>query len=70
MSDSVAFRFIEKLDIFGMQLPSFSLGGRTEVRSKPGAVLTIIILSLTLVFGLVKLQHLFEKKNAQINTNL
>ena len=45
------------------------MGGRTEVRTKSGAILTIIILSLTLVFGLVKLQHLLVRKNPLINTN-
>ena len=69
MSVSLAFKFIENFDIFGKQVPSFSLGGRTEVRTKSGAILTIIILSLTLVFGLVKLQHLLERKNPLINTN-
>ena len=69
MSACVDFKFIEKFDIFGKHVPSFSLGGRTEVRTKSGAILTIIILSLTLVFGLVKLQHLLERKNPLINTN-
>ena len=69
MSVSGAFKFIEKFDVFGEHVPSFSLGGRTQVRTKLGAILTMIIVSLTLVFGLVKLQHLFAKKNPTINTN-
>ena len=68
-SASEAFNFIENIDIFGKQVPSFSLGGRTEIRTKPGAIMTIMILSLTLLFGLMKLQHLFLRKNPLINTN-
>ena len=40
----VDFKFIEKFDIFGEHVPSFSLGGRTVVRTKSGAILTIIII--------------------------
>ena len=67
---NLASSFIKQFDIFGKDVPSFSLGGRTTVKTQPGAILSIIILSLTLLFALMKLQHLFEKKNALINTNL
>lgn len=64
-----ASSFIKELDLFGKAVPSFSLGGRTTIKTYAGALLSFIILSLTFLFGLLKFQQLIEKKNALINTN-
>ena len=66
---SIFSAILLKFDIFGAPVPSFSLGGRTMVNTRAGASVSIGILTLLLIFGLLKLQHLLERKNPIINAN-
>ena len=59
-----------KIDIFGEPVPSFNLSGRQVIKTHSGALISIVIFSLTLVYGLIKMQQLFERKNPVINTNV
>ena len=58
---------INKFDMFGAPVSAFNLDGRTKVKSPIGALTSIIIASLTLLFGLTKLEHLFARKNQKRN---
>ena len=53
-----ALAFFLDLDIFGAPVPSFKISGHTTVRTKLGSFASIMIFALTLIFGLLKLQHL------------
>ena len=57
------------IDIFGKPVPSFNLEGKDTIKTTIGACMTLIMLILTLAFGLLKMRHLFERKNPIINTN-
>ena len=63
------FSFFRNIDIFGKPVPSFNLDGKDTIKTTIGACMTLIIVILTLAFGLLKMRHLFERKNPIINTN-
>ena len=58
--------FIRRQDIFKQKIPAFSLEGRTSVETTVGALCSILIIALTFAFGLLKLQHLVDRKNPLI----
>ena len=64
------FDFLKNIDIFGKPVPTFSIRGQTEVKTLCGALISLFIMFLTIMFGILKLQHLFERKNSTINTNI
>ena len=64
------FDFLKALDIFGKPVPTFNIRGQTEVKTMCGALMSFVIMFLTIMFGILKLQHLIEKKNPTINTNI
>ena len=61
-------QFVLDIDIFGAQIPTFNMMGRKNVTTSCGACASILILTVTFAFGLVKLQHLNERKNPAIST--
>ena len=63
------FSFFRNIDIFGKPVPSFNLDGKDTIKTTIGACMTLMILILTLAFGLLKMKDLFERKNPIINTN-
>ena len=56
-------RKFRDVDIFGQPLPGFTLKGRKLIRTRLGSVCTIFIALLTFAFGLLKLQHLLERRS-------
>ena len=60
---------LRSLDMFGAPLPAFNIRGEEIVKTLPGGCLSVVMLSITLLFGLLKLQHLLERKNPEIVTN-
>jgi len=56
-----------KLDLFGASLPGFSLAGEEKVRTHIGGLVSFVIAYTTLLFGLLKLNHLLTKHNPQVN---
>ena len=65
-----ALAFFLDFDIFGSPIPTFTIAGHSKVRTVAGSCASIMIFALTLVFGLLKLQHLLLRKNPLINTNI
>ena len=43
------------IDIFGKPIPSFNIDGKNKVKTYIGSCLTLIILFLTLTFGILKM---------------
>ena len=62
-------KLLKKFDIFSARVPSFNIDGKTEVRTLTGGVISLSIVMLTILFGLLKLQHMLERKNPLISTN-
>ena len=58
---------VKNIDGFGQEIPSFNLKGETRVNTLCGGVITVIILSLTLAFAILKGIHLLHRKNPTIN---
>ena len=61
--------FIKSLDIFSGSLPTFNIGGKDSVHTSVGALVSIIIMMLTLSFGLLKMQNLVNRKNPLLAAN-
>ena len=49
---------VKKADIFGMATPGFNIAGHSVVRTAAGGVLSILMIFVTSVFALRKLQDL------------
>ena len=56
------------MDMFAAKLPSFSLNGQQEVKTATGGFLSLVLYVLVFLFAIMKIQHLFSKKNPAITT--
>ena len=56
------------IDLFSKDLPGFTLKGEHKVRTNPGAVLTIILLTIVFLYGLLKFIQLEARDNPNIST--
>ena len=63
-----SFEFFRNIDIFGASIPSFNLGGKQYIKTWTGAISTLIIFMLLVLFGSMKLDHLLRRSNPIINT--
>ena len=61
------FKLIKRFDLFGKPIPTFNLNGKTKIQTFEGAVISIIIFTLTLTFSLMKFEQLINRKNLTIN---
>ena len=61
---------IREQDNFGIEVPNFNIGGDTQINTLPGGFLTIMILGLTLSYGVVKFIDLYKRNDPNIRTNL
>ena len=57
---------VEKLDIFPASMPSFNVHGKSNVQTFLGACITFMIVSLVIIYAILKLQHLQQKKNPSV----
>ena len=55
------------LDLFGAPAPTFNISGEGEVRTFCGGIVSSVIITVTMLFSLLKLQHLMSKHNPSIN---
>ena len=60
---------IKSMDMFGEPVPSFNIGGKMSVKTFVGAGVSLMLFTLTIAFGLLKLQNLFNRKNPNITMN-
>ena len=61
---------LREFDIFGRPVQSFNLGGRQVLKTWMGSIASAIIFSVVLLYSLLKLQYLMERKNPLITTNV
>ena len=64
------FSKIKDLDFFASQVPSFNVAGDQSTKTWAGSLSSILVLSLTCIFGLLKLEHMAARKNPLLNTNI
>ena len=62
------FKFVKRLDLFGVEIPQLNLNGETQVKSSIGSIITIIIAILMFIFALIKLEHLANRKNPDLSS--
>ena len=60
--------FVTNYDMFGQLMPTFNIRGKSKKQTPAGACCSILILMLTFVFGLLKLEHMLKRKNSAITT--
>ena len=61
--------FLRSIDRYGQQIPAFNIKGVSVIRTSIGGVLTGIVLILTLVYFIVKLEALIDGSDPIINQN-
>ena len=61
---------IRNFDMFGSELPKFNINGKAKVTTLTGAFGSIVILAMTLMFALLKLEHMINRKNPLISRNI
>ena len=60
---------IARLDLFGAPAaPRFNVQGKENVNTCVGGVLSFMLLTITILFGTVKLDELLEKRNPTISS--
>ena len=65
-SDSSFPKVLRKVDIFGAPLPSFNLNGAEAVKTNIGGCISLLIITITLLFGLRKIQEMLMRRNPEI----
>ena len=58
--------FMKRIDLFGTPIPGFNIQGKTSVNTKTGAMVSFIVIFLTLAYSLLKMQHMIVRKNPSI----
>ena len=49
-------------------MPVFNIEGSSTLNTNTGGVLTVLILTITFVFSIVKFSHLISRQNPTVNT--
>ena len=58
---------LERIDIFGQELPAFNLKGTSTVHTMTGGIFTFIVVIITLTYGSMKLLHLVNRHNPNVS---
>ena len=61
---------LKKWDLFERPVPSLNLKGKETIRTLTGSILSLVLRSIMVIFGLLKLNHLLSRHNPTINTFL
>ena len=59
---------IRKQDNFGKEVPNFNIGGETQINTVVGGFLSIMVLGMTLFYGIVKFIDLYQGNDPNIRT--
>ena len=57
----------KNLDNYGKEVPAFNVGGETRVSTVCGGIISVLVMTLTLTYSIVKLTQLINKQNPTIN---
>ena len=53
--------------MFGADLPAFNLKGKTQVLTKTGSCLSLVVMMVFLTYGVLKFMQMIEKHNPFIS---
>ena len=59
---------MKRFDLFGAQLPTYNVKGKTEVRTTTGSICSILIIGLVIAYSILKLENMLTKKNPVLRT--
>ena len=57
-----------RTDIFWQNMPTFNVRGKEKVSTPFGGILTLSLLSILVLYGLLKLKHLLTRFNPNVST--
>ena len=60
---------IREQDNFGKEVPSFNIGGDTQISTAIGGFFSIMVLGLTLCYGTIKFIDLYQGNDPNIRKN-
>ena len=69
MSNTSFLELLKSWDLFGAIIPNFHLKGKSKINTIVGAITTILILTMTFGFALIKFDHLIHKRGPSILKN-
>ena len=55
-------------DIFWQDMPTFNVQGKEKVSTPLGGILTLSLLSVLVLYGLLKLKYLLTRHNPNVST--
>ena len=61
-------KILQRIDVFGRPLPAFNIKGRSEVNTRVGGLISLIIISTVLVYASIKLMFLIKRHNPQLSS--
>ena len=56
----------KRIDLFGAAIPQFNLQGKDEVRTATGGFFSLLVIITSLMFAILKLEHLLSRKSPNI----
>jgi hypothetical protein len=63
MKNNFGSKVIAKCDRFGAPMPSFNYRGASTINTPFGCIMTFFLLILLSLYGTIKVNHLYTKKN-------
>ena len=54
------------MDMLGAEAPILNMNGRSTIKTYTGASISIVMMCVTTLFALLKLQHLLMRKNPDV----
>ena len=59
-------KMLKGLDLFAAPLPQFNVRGEQDVKTHIGGFVSLLMMTVTFIFAMMKLQNLFDFKNPAI----
>ena len=59
--------FLKRVDLFGAQIPGFNLKGETQVLTKTGGCLSVLLILIWGTYALLKFNEMVSKQNPFIS---
>ena len=64
---SISASQFKKIDLFGISVPQLNVRGKSSVPTITGGLVSLVVIVVTFMFGLLKLEHMMRKKSPNIS---
>ena len=58
---------LKRVDLFGAQIPGFNLKGETQILTKTGGCLSVLLVLVWAIYGIIKFSEMVGKQNPFIS---